>query len=155
MIDLETGEVITPFIRTPYNYNTNQVSDATGTDTGTDSKTQQQFAEEVDINTIVERFRVTGEMPPAVNFPQPQEFAETFDFQTAMNVIRQAQESFMELPAKARARFDNNPQKFMEFMNDAENQDEAIKLGLATRKPEEPTKEIVNAPKEPVKKEKE
>lgn len=149
-INPETGEVVTAFMRTPYNYDTDKISDETGLDSGPESRTQQQFAEEVDINTIVERFRVTGEMPPAMNFPQPQEFAETFDFQTAMNVIRQAQESFMELPAKARARFENNPQKFMEFMNDAENQDEAIKLGLATRKPEEPT-EPVKPPENPAK----
>lgn len=150
MIDKETGEVITPFIRTPYNYDTNQVSDATGTDTGTDSKTQQQFKDEVDINTIVERFGVTGEMPPPINFPQVQEFEETFDFQTSMNVIRQAQESFMTLPAKARARFDNNPQKFMEFMNEEDNAAEAVKLGLAIKreKPEEPKPENKEKPKE-------
>jgi len=146
MIDLETGEVITPFIRTPFNYDTNKVSNATGTDTGPESKTQQQFKDEVDINTIVERFGVTGEMPPPINFPEVQEFEETFDFQTSMNVIRQAQESFMTLPAKARARFDNNPQKFMEFMNEEDNAAEAVKLGLAIKReqPEEP---------EPVKKE--
>jgi len=33
MIDSETGEVVTPFIRTPYNYDTDKVSNATGTDT--------------------------------------------------------------------------------------------------------------------------
>lgn len=150
MIDKETGEVITPFIRTPYNYDTNQVSDATGTDTGTDSKTQQQFKDEVDINTIVERFGVTGEMPPPINFPQVQEFEETFDFQTSMNVIRQAQESFMTLPAKARARFDNNPQKFMEFMNEEDNAAEAVKLGLAIKReiPVEPKPENKEKPKE-------
>lgn len=148
--DKETGEIITPFIRTPYNYDTNHVSDATGTDTGTDSKTQQQFKDEVDINTIVERFGVTGEMPPPINFPDVQEFEETFDFQTSMNVIRQAQESFMTLPAKARARFDNNPQKFMEFMNEEDNAAEAIKLGLAIKreKPEEPKPEKKEEPKE-------
>lgn len=56
-----------------------------------------------------------------------------------MNVLRQAQESFMQLNAKARARFQNDPQQFMEFMHNAENQEEAIRLGLATRreKPEE------------------
>ena len=153
MIDQETGEVVTPFIRTPYNYDTDKISNATGTDTGPESKTQQQFKDEVDINTIVERFGVTGEMPPAINFPQTQEFEETFDFQTAMNVIRKAEEEFMQLPAKARARFQNDPQQFMTFMNDEENIAEAIKLGLATerKKPEEPTPEV--KPPEPVKKE--
>ena len=153
MIDQETGEVVTPFIRTPYNYDTDKISNATGTDTGPESKTQQQFKDEVDINTIVERFGVTGEMPPAINFPQTQEFEETFDFQTAMNVIRKAEEEFMQLPAKARARFQNDPQQFMTFMNDEENIAEAIKLGLATerKKSEEPTPEV--KPPEPVKKE--
>lgn len=145
----DTGEII--FLRTPYNYDVDAVSDETGTDCGPESKTQQQFLDEVDINTIVERFGVTGEMPPMGNFPTEQDFTETFDFQTSMNVIVAARESFMTLPAKTRARFQNDPQKFMEFLDDAENQDEAIKLGLATRRPE-PAKEPAKEPeKEPPK----
>lgn len=138
MIDQETGEFIPVFIRTPYNYDTDAVSAATATTCEKETKTQQQFRDEVDINTIVERFGVTGEMPPQINFPTEQEFEETFDFQTAMNTIVKAQESFMTLPAKARARFNNDPQQFMEFIHDPENQEEAIKLGMATRRPEQP-----------------
>jgi len=154
MIDQNTGEVITPFIRTPYNYDTDNVSQATGMDCGPETKTQQQFRDEVDINTIVERFGQSGELPPTMQFPEAQEFAETFDFQTSMNVIRKAEESFAELPAKARARFQNNPQQFMEFIHNEENIDEAVKLGLVTKRkpPEEPTK--ANPP-EPVKEKKE
>ena len=59
----------------------------------------------------------------------------------------------MQLPAKARARFQNDPQQFMEFMNDEENIAEAIKLGLATKR-EEPEERILEIkPPEPVKKE--
>lgn len=148
-IDKETGEIKTAFMRTPYNYDTDKISNETGMDCGPESKTQQQFADEVDINTIVDRFVKTGEGPLAQNFPQPQEFEETFDFQTAMNVVVKANEEFMQLPAKARARFQNDPQQFMQFMNDAENQEEAIKLGLATKKPEVPTDPV--KPPEPVK----
>lgn len=157
MIDSETGEVVTPFIRTPYNYDTDAISQKTGLDCGPETKTQQQFKDEVDINTIVERFGVTGEMPEKFNFPTEQDFSETFDFQSAMNITIQARDEFMKMPAKQRARFLNDPQKFMEFMHDPENIDEMIKMGLATKreKPEEPTKENVNTPKEPVKKEKE
>jgi len=157
MIDLETGEVVTPFIRTPYNYDTDAISNKTGLDCGPETKTQQQFKDEVDINTIVERFGVTGEMPEKFNFPTEQDFSETFDFQSAMNITIQARDEFMKMPAKTRARFQNDPQQFMEFMHDDGNIEEAIRLGLATKreKPEEPTKENVNAPKEPVKKEKE
>jgi len=134
MIDQETGEVITPFIRTPYNYNTDAISDKTGLDCGPETKTQQQFKDEVDINTIVERFGVTGETPPTINFPTEQDFTETFDFQSAMNITVAAREEFMKMPAKARARFMNDPQKFMEFIHDNDNAEEAVKLGLAIKR---------------------
>ncbi len=151
-IDQETGEVVTVFMRTPYNYNTDKVSDETGLACPPESRTKQEFADEVDINTIVERFGVTGEMPPMTEFPTEQEFEETFDFQTSMNVVIKARETFMTLPAKARARFDNNPQKFMTFMHDEENIDEAIKLGLVIKREKPPEVPKANAP-EPVKKE--
>lgn len=139
----DTGEIV--FARTPFNYDTDAVSHETGLDCGPETKTQQQFRDEVDINTIVERFNATGEMPPTTQFPTETEFAEAFDFQKSMNVIVQARQSFMELPAKVRARFQNDPQQFMEFIHDGENIDEAIKLGLAIRreqpKPAEPPPE--------------
>lgn len=140
MIDQETGEFIPLFIRTPYNYDTDKVTADLGTVCEKETRTQQQYKDEVDINTIVERFGVTGELPPPMNFPTEQDFEETFDFQTAMNTIVQAQTSFMTLPAKARARFNNSPQQFMEFIHDPDNIDEAIKLGIATkREPVTPT----------------
>lgn len=144
MINKATGEIFT-FIRTPYNYDTDQASEETGLDCSGDKngRTQQQFKEETDINTIVDKFLASGEMPPTTPFPTEQDFTETFDFQTSMNVMVKANESFMQLNAKARARFQNDPQQFMEFMHNAENQEEAIRLGLATRreKPEEKPKE--------------
>lgn len=142
----DTGEIV--FMRTPYNYDVDAVSEETGTDCGPETKTQQQFKDEVDINTIVERFNATGELPPQTAFPSEQDFTETFDFQTSMNTIVKANQSFMELPAKARARFNNDPQKFMEFIHDPENMDEAIKLKLAVRRPEPETKPEDKPPEE-------
>lgn len=101
------------------------------------SLTQQQFLEESDINTLVERFHLTGEMPQLQQLPAYTDYEGIFDFQTAMNTIRAAEETFMTLPAKLRARFHNEPQEFLEFCSDPENKDEARKLGLL--KPEEPT----------------
>lgn len=146
----DTGEVV--FCRTPYNYDTDAESWQTGTNCGTETKTQRQFKDEVNINTIVERFNATGERPPQTAFPTEQEFSEAFDFQQSMNVIIKAKESFMELPAKARARFNNDPQKFMEFIHDKENEHEAVKLGLAVKRPE-PEKKPEEKPPEEKKKE--
>jgi phage internal scaffolding protein len=142
-IDNDTGEVITPFIRTPYNYNAKQISKKTGLECKDPTKAQQQFKDEVNINTIVHNFGVTGERPPVMQYPEPQEFIEATDFQTSMNVVVKARESFQTLTSKQRARFNNDPQRFMEFIHNAENQDEAIKLGLATdNRPKEPPKPL-------------
>lgn len=100
------------------------------------SLAQQQFLEESDINTLVERFHLTGEMPQLTTLPAYADYEGIFDFQSAMNTIRAAQETFMTLPAKLRARFHNEPQEFLDFCNDPENLEEARKLGLL--KPQEP-----------------
>ena len=68
--------------------------------------------------------------------PQFVDFEETFDFQSSMNVIRAAEEAFNAMPAEVRDRFQNDPGRFLEFANDASNYDEALKMGLAIKRPE-------------------
>lgn len=120
-----------PFLRTPYNYDMNVVSDETGLACKDPSLTQQSFAAEADINTIVDRFMKSGVLPDPVSMPQYIDYEGVFDFQSAMNVIRQADENFARLDARVRARFQNSPQAFLEFFSNPANQDEAIRLGLA------------------------
>lgn len=120
-----------PFLRSAYNYDTNQVSDETGLCCKDPSLTQQQFAEEADINTIVDRFLRSGVMPTPTQMPQYVDYEGVFDFQSAMNVVRAADENFMRLDAKVRSRFNNSPQEFLEFFANPENTQEAIRLGLA------------------------
>lgn len=122
------------------------------TDTGLNcldaSLTQQQFKEESDINTIVDRFMKTGHLPDPVSMPQYVDYEGVFDFQSAMNVVRQADENFMRMDAKVRARFHNSPQEFLEFFADPANLDEAVRLGLAVSKPV--TKETTSSNSESV-----
>lgn len=94
------------------------------------SKTQQQFADEVDINTIVRRFGVTGQVPAPVNLPTYEDFSHVVDFQTAMQLVRQSAEEFATLPATVRDRFNNDPGQLLEFLGDVRNRDEAVRLGL-------------------------
>lgn len=101
------------------------------------TKTQQQFREEADINTIVRRFKVTGLAPQGVRVPQYGDFTAAVDFRQSMDAIRAAQISFMAMPAKVRERFGNDPQSFLEFCSDANNLDEMRKLGLAVPKKED------------------
>ena len=121
----------TVFCRSAYNYDMDLASDKSGLKCEDDSLTQQQFKEDSDINTIVDRFMKSGVMPNPVNMPQYIDYEGIFDFQSAMNVVRQADESFMRLDAKVRARFNNSPQEFLEFFGNPDNVSEAMRLGLA------------------------
>lgn len=133
------------FCRSAFNYDRDAASNETGIDcrydpvTGeeTPSLTQQHFAEECDINTIVRRFGITGEMPTGVRLPTYQDFTSVFDFKSAMDAVAKANESFDAMPAEVRARFQNDPQQFLEFVNREENRQEAIKLGLVLPKAQE------------------
>ena len=138
------------FLRSPYNYDMSKASDEAGLFCDDPSLTQQQFAEESDINFIVDRFMKTGHLPTPATMPQYAEYDGVFDFQSAMNVVRQADENFMRMDAKVRARFHNSPQEFLEFFANPDNVDEAVRLGLAvnTVKPKDvssPTLEAADA----------
>lgn len=118
------------FIRTPYNYDMNEVSDETGLFCEDESLAVQAAAEEADINTIVRRFGLTGELPQDLEMPQPGDFSGAGDFHSSMNVVRAAQEEFLRVPADIRARFLNDPARLMAFLDDSSNRDEAIRLGF-------------------------
>ena len=121
----------TVFCRSAYNYDMDLASDKAGLKCEDPSLTQQQFKEESDINTIVDRFMKSGVLPTPANMPQYVDFEGIFDFQTAMNAVRAADENFMRMDAKVRSRFNNSPQEFLEFFANPENIPEAIRLGLA------------------------
>lgn len=123
-----------PFIRTPYNYDVDEASDASGLSCPEPTLTQQHCKDECDINYIVERFGVTGELPvdPHARKPTYGDFTGVYDYQSALNAVMAADEAFMALPAKLRERFDNDPALFVDFCSSTDPQDrsEAIELGL-------------------------
>ena len=129
--EMKMKKVEIPFLRTPFNYDRDLASDETGLKCEDPSLTQQQFKEEADINTIVDRFMKSGVLPTPAQMPQFMDIEGNFDYQTAMNFVRQADENFMRMDAKVRARFNNSPQEFLEFFADPANTEEAVRLGLA------------------------
>lgn len=136
------------FLRTPFNYDADIVSHQTGLDCSDDpSRAQQHMRDECDINVMVERFIRTGQVPQAPSPVQPVDFDEVFDFQSAMNVVVQAQRSFDALPARVRARFSNDPGEFLAFVHDPASQEEARALGLlAPIEPASPSAAVQPAP---------
>jgi len=102
--------------------------------------TVQASKEEADINTIVKRFGLTGQVPTNVRIPLEMDFSENvFDFRSAMNMVVAAEEAFLAMPADVRARFGNDPHAFVQFASDPENLAEARKLGLALPEVKEET----------------
>lgn len=119
-----------PFVRSAYNYDREAASDETALKCDDPSMAVQSAEEECNINTIVRKFGLTGELPNDVRMPRSGDFSGIPDFHTAMNMVRSAQEEFMRVPAHIRARFDNDPQAMISFLEDDSNRDEATKLGL-------------------------
>lgn len=124
---------MTPFFKTPYNHDTNAESDASGLECKDPSLAQQHFKDECDINVLFARYLETGEMPQVQQGLSYGDFTGIFDFQTAMNAVRTAEGVFQQLPARIKNRFDNDPQKLLQFLADPENRDEAEFLGLVTK----------------------
>lgn len=138
-----------PRVRDPFNYDTDVVSFQTGLDCSEDPSLAQQHArDETDINFLVAKFGI-GEVAME---PRPYEevvFDTPMDFQEMMNATIAARQQFMELPAKLRERFKNDPGEFLSFVENEENRPEAEFLGILVPKPTpEPAKapEAVSVP---------
>lgn len=123
------------FFRTQHNYDLSESSTDSGLCCSDVSLAVQSERDECDINVIVERFGVTGVAPMPSRLPKYGDFEGIFDFQSAMAVVIDAQSAFMDLPAKVRARFSNDPQEFLQFVEDPNNADELVRLGLAEQVP--------------------
>lgn len=122
-------------VRVPFRYDADAASLESGLSCPEPTRAQQQFKDEVDINTIARNFGMTGRLPENVRMPTYGDFEDVVDFRTALNAARRAAHSFMQMPAEVRARFSNDPQQFLAFCSDEANRAEAAKLGLVVSLP--------------------
>lgn len=94
-----------------------------------ESLTKQEFVDECDINIMMARYQVTG-VPPEVAVGRYGDFVGAPDFLEAQNMLVAARQQFDSLPSSVRDRFANDPARFLTFIHDEKNLDEAEKLGL-------------------------
>ena len=97
--------------------------------------TQQQFKDECDTNVIIDRYTKTGVIPEElVNASAGVygDFSGVGDYMDMQNKLIAARESFDALPSKVRSRFNDNPAELIAFVNDGNNYDEAVKLGIVS-----------------------
>jgi phage internal scaffolding protein len=138
------------FLRTPYNYDKDAASNESGLHCEDASLAQQHYKEECDINTILQKFNITGLLPESPLSPRYGDFSGISDYHTAMNRVISAQDEFEALPAQIRARFDNDPSKLIEFLENSENRPEAEELGLVEKVAAEVVEATINTPEKAV-----
>lgn len=93
------------------------------------SLTDQQWAKDCDVNHILAQFTKTGRsIPPLTG--QYADLSTAPEYMEALNTIINAESAFNSLPARTRARFDNDPAQLLSFLEDPSNRDEAIQLNL-------------------------
>lgn len=100
--------------------------------------TVQHMKDETDINVVMERFGITdGSRLPTMDFSKVDpsyygDFSDATDLRTALARFDEAAQRFMLLPAKLRARFNNNWHELHDWVSNPANLDEAIGLGMLT-----------------------
>lgn len=116
-----------------FQYDFKKRSDAAVNPTVGASLTVQSDAVDADINVIVRRFGITGQMPQNLRLPEFGDFDGVDNFLDAQAVIQAAEREFMSIPAEIRARFDNDPGVFFQVAAEPANIEYMRELGLAPR----------------------
>lgn len=114
----------------------------TAIDFSTDpGKTIQEPAEDTDINILMHRMGVKdGSQLPYFQNPRAiyGDLSEMPDDPVELaNIMHDGKIAFMRIPANIRQRY-ASPEELFQFMNDDNNYDEAVKLGLLAKRPEAP-----------------
>lgn len=100
--------------------------------------TRQSEAAAVDVNRIVGQFVKTGVLPQVQAQALFADVSEMTDYRDALHQVELADKMFMSLPAKVRAKFENDPATFLDFCSDPQNREELEGLGLVEKAPVEP-----------------
>ena len=118
-----------------------------------ESMTQQHFAQEQDVRTIINQYDKTGLIANvARGVAKYGDYSEVNEYRESLDLVNNANEMFMELPAEIREKFKNNAGVFFEFATNPDNKNDMIKMGL--REPDitevVPPKSSVDTTKQPV-----
>lgn len=96
-------------------------------------RTRQEFEHECEINNIMAKYQKTGLVDHVTKYNPTYGDYDPIDFQTALNTINEGEAMFAELPSAARKYFNNSPGEFMTFIQDPDNIDKMVELGLASK----------------------
>ena len=116
-----------------------------GFETTGESLTQQSHASAADVRNIIKQYDRTG-LIANVNkgIAQYGDYSEINEYAEALNMVREANESFATIPSHIREQFNNNAGLFFEFVTDPKNSEKMIEMGLK-KAPEIKKKDVVEA----------
>jgi len=103
------------------------------------SLTKQSFTKECDINNIMAKYQKTGAIDHVNKHEASYGYATSDDFQSALETVARGKKMFEELPSTIRTKFENDPAKFLNFVQDEKNITEMQELGLAHKLQQDPT----------------
>lgn len=122
---------------------------------GGESLAKQSFKDECDINNIIHRFTKTGILEHQNRQRGQYAVADSRSFTEAMLLVTEAKSTFEQLPAQMRAKFENDPARFLDFVSEDTNVPEMIEMGLVSPSADfvpmidpEPSEEPSEAPPE-------
>lgn len=93
-------------------------------------RTKQEFKDECDINQILKQWIKTGQAPYMATPAEYGDFSVVTDFRESIELVTKTKQQFAALPSHLRDRFGNSPNQMLSFLEDNENMEEAIKLGI-------------------------
>lgn len=97
------------------------------------SKTDQQYKEDCDTNTILNKFMRTGQITHLAKRQGTfQDVSEIQDLSETLMIVKRAEQDFLQYPSKIRKKFNNSVTQMAEWLQDPDNNEEAVKLGLKT-----------------------
>lgn len=142
-VNTSTGECTAPElphsmrkinIRSPYNYDLKKASDDTALRCTDKSLAVQSQLEEADINTLIQRYGLNGQIPQNIRIPLEGDYSDVADYMSCMNALTYAKDTFMQVPAYIRTYFENSPQLYAEYVHasnsDSKKNDQLIAWGI-------------------------
>lgn len=114
------------------------------------SRTVQASKDECDVNMIMAKYQRTGLISHVSRYEgKYEDVASALPYQEALNIVMEADTVFKSLPSSLRSQFNNNPGEFLQFVQNPDNAQAMLDLGLreAPSEPPAPVPVIVtNSP---------
>lgn len=96
--------------------------------------TKQSHRAECDINNILSQYKKTGVISHIMSRQgEYLDLPSSPDYQSALNLVLEAQEAFAHLPAVVRDRFNNDPKRLLAALGDPAFTAELQDLGILSR----------------------